>query len=63
MNEQQTENLGGNGRHHSQYNPVNVNINEATGTAFLGILSLILLIALLYVQWQNRKLLAQLSEE
>jgi hypothetical protein len=63
MNEQPVEPMETAGRHHSQYNPVNVNINEATGTAFLGILSLILLIALLYVQWQNRKLLAQLSEE
>lgn len=51
------------GRHHNHYNPVTVDVKEATGTAFLGILALILLIALLYAQWQNRKLLAQLRGE
>jgi C4-dicarboxylate-specific signal transduction histidine kinase len=60
MNEQPFEPTG---RHHSQYNPVTVDVNEATGTAFLGILALILLIALLYAQWQNRKLLAELRGE
>lgn len=60
MNEQPFDPTG---RHHSQYNPVNIDVKEATGTAFLGILSLILLIALLYAQWQNRQLLAQLRGE
>jgi hypothetical protein len=61
MNEQPFDPAAPTGRNHNHYNPVQVDVREATGTAFLGILALILLIALLYAQWQNRKLLARLQ--
>lgn len=41
--------------HDVHYNPVNV--GEAVGTLFLGILALVLLVALLRAQAHNRKLL------
>lgn len=46
----------------SHYNPVSVDVKEATGTAFLGIIALILLLALLHLQRQNRALSRQLAE-
>ena len=46
----------------SHYNPVHVEVKEATGAAFLGILAIILLFALLLLQRQNRALLRQLGQ-
>ncbi|MCA9873413.1 MAG: hypothetical protein KC441_07150 [Anaerolineales bacterium] len=46
----------------SHYNPVTVDMKEVMGTAFLGILSVILLLALLLLQRQNRRLMTQLAE-
>lgn len=43
------------------YNPVEVTVGEAIGTAFLGLLALSLLIALLRAQARNRKLQRQLA--
>ncbi|MDX1663209.1 MAG: hypothetical protein R3272_05400 [Candidatus Promineifilaceae bacterium] len=43
--------------HRSHYNPVTV--NETVGTIFLGVLSLVLLIALLRAQARNRALLRE----
>jgi hypothetical protein len=44
---------------HSHYNPVNV--SDTVGAIVLGILSLILLLALLRAQARNRRLLEQLA--
>ena len=45
------------------YNPVDVTVSEAVGTTFLGLFTLILLIALLRSQARNRELLRQLARE
>ncbi len=46
----------------SHYNPVTVEMKEATGTAFLGILAVILLLSLLFLQRQNRQLVNRLAD-
>jgi len=48
---------------HSHYNPISVDTKEATGTAFLGVLAIILLLALLRAQRQNRELVMKLARQ
>lgn len=61
MNDQDTAVRDQAFRGNSHYNPISVDVKEATGTAFLGILAVMLLLALLLSQRQNRKLLAKLA--
>ncbi len=51
------------GRGVSHYNPIEVDIKEAVGTLFLGVMTVLLFIALLRSQRENRALLRQLSEK
>ena len=44
-----------------QYQTVRVNMREAIGTSFLGIVALVLLVALLRAEARNRALLARLK--
>ncbi len=51
------------GRGVNHYNPVEVDIKEAVGTLFLGLMTVLLFVALLRSQRENRALLRQLSEK
>ncbi len=44
------------------HNPVSVRVNDSVGSIFLGLMALILLLALLRSQAQNRKLLQRLQQ-
>lgn len=48
-------------RHGMVDSSVRVDIKESVGAAFLGIVAVLLLIALLRAEGRNRKLLAQMS--
>jgi len=49
------------GKNYQNYNPVTVTVSESVGILVLGVLSVMLLIALLRSQSRHRKLLAQLA--
>jgi hypothetical protein len=49
------------GKAYKNYNPVTVTVSESVGILVLGVLSVILLFALLRSQARHRKLLAQLA--
>lgn len=49
------------GKGYKDYNPVTVTVTESVGILVLGVLSVMLLFALLRSQGRHRKLLAQLA--
>jgi hypothetical protein len=48
---------------YNHYNPVNVHLRNSLGTLILGILSVMMLAALLRAQARNRELLTRLLKE